>query len=165
MILCISVLSVVISPPSFLILLKNIVAGSGSLLQGIFPTQGSNPGLPHRRQILTSWAPQETHNSELCAGEISSNKARFPTISTVPYLRNPLRSTDRLRMIFLPDVQSTAPPGVKGEPDAVLRSPQNDLISHGIHTMQWCMWQHFQFTHEETEAQRACVTHPRSYSC
>ena len=23
-----------------------------SLLQGIFPTQGSNPGLPHRRQIL-----------------------------------------------------------------------------------------------------------------
>ena len=33
---------------------QNIVAGSGSLLQGIFPTQGSNPGLPHRRQILTS---------------------------------------------------------------------------------------------------------------
>ena len=27
-------------------------AGSLSLLQGIFPTQGSNPGLPHCRQIL-----------------------------------------------------------------------------------------------------------------
>ena len=26
--------------------------GSYSLLQGIFPTQGSNPGLPHCRQIL-----------------------------------------------------------------------------------------------------------------
>ena len=26
--------------------------GSHSLLQGIFPTQGSNPGLPHGRQIL-----------------------------------------------------------------------------------------------------------------
>ena len=26
--------------------------GSNSLLQGIFPTQGSNPGLPHFRQIL-----------------------------------------------------------------------------------------------------------------
>ena len=26
--------------------------GSLFLLQGIFPTQGSNPGLPHRRQIL-----------------------------------------------------------------------------------------------------------------
>jgi len=26
--------------------------GSPSLLQGIFPTQGLNPDLPHRRQIL-----------------------------------------------------------------------------------------------------------------
>ena len=26
--------------------------GSGSLLQGIFPTQGLNPGLPHCRQLL-----------------------------------------------------------------------------------------------------------------
>ena len=31
---------------------QNTGAGSLSLLQGIFPTQGSNPGLPHRRQIL-----------------------------------------------------------------------------------------------------------------
>jgi len=26
--------------------------GSRSLFQGLFPTQGSNPGLPHCRQIL-----------------------------------------------------------------------------------------------------------------
>ena len=31
---------------------KNTGAGSLSLLQGICPTQGSNPGLPHFRQIL-----------------------------------------------------------------------------------------------------------------
>jgi len=31
---------------------QNTVVGSLSLLQGIFPTQGSNPGLPHCRQIL-----------------------------------------------------------------------------------------------------------------
>ena len=31
---------------------KNIGVGSHSLLQGIFPTQRSNPGLPLRRQIL-----------------------------------------------------------------------------------------------------------------
>ena len=31
---------------------QNIVVGSLSLLQGIFPTQGSNPGFPHCRQIL-----------------------------------------------------------------------------------------------------------------
>ena len=31
---------------------QNTWVGSCSLLQGIFPTQGSNPGLPHFRQIL-----------------------------------------------------------------------------------------------------------------
>ena len=31
---------------------KNTGVGSRSLLQGIFPTQGSNPGLPYCRQIL-----------------------------------------------------------------------------------------------------------------
>ena len=33
--------------------------GSLSLLQGIFPTQGSNPGLPHYRQILYQLSSQE----------------------------------------------------------------------------------------------------------
>ena len=31
---------------------QNTGVGSLTLLQGIFPTQGSNPGLPHCRQIL-----------------------------------------------------------------------------------------------------------------
>ena len=31
---------------------QNTGVGSRSLLQGIFPTQGLNPGLPHCRQIL-----------------------------------------------------------------------------------------------------------------
>ena len=31
---------------------KNTGVGSHALLQGIFPTQGSNPGLPNCRQIL-----------------------------------------------------------------------------------------------------------------
>ena len=31
---------------------QNTRVGSLSLFQGIFPTQGSNPGLPHCRQIL-----------------------------------------------------------------------------------------------------------------
>ena len=31
---------------------QNTGVGGFSLLQGIFPTQGSNPGLPHCRQIL-----------------------------------------------------------------------------------------------------------------
>ena len=35
--------------------------GSHSLLQGIFPTQGSNPGLLHCRQILYSLSHQGSH--------------------------------------------------------------------------------------------------------
>ena len=43
-------------PPS-----KNTGVGSHALLQGIFPTQGSNPGLPHHRQILYHWVTREAH--------------------------------------------------------------------------------------------------------
>ena len=39
---------------------QNTGVGSRSLLQGIFPTQGLNPGLPRCRQILHSWATRET---------------------------------------------------------------------------------------------------------
>ena len=39
---------------------QNTGVGSLSLLQGIFPTQGLNPGLPHCRRFFTSWATRET---------------------------------------------------------------------------------------------------------
>ena len=38
---------------------KNTRVGYCSLLQGIFPTQGSNLGLPCSRQILYHWATKE----------------------------------------------------------------------------------------------------------
>ena len=38
---------------------QNTGVGSLSLLQGIFPTQGSNPDLPHGRQILYHLTHQE----------------------------------------------------------------------------------------------------------
>ena len=37
---------------------KNTGVGCHTLLQGIFPTQGSNPGLPHCRQILYHLSPE-----------------------------------------------------------------------------------------------------------
>ena len=40
---------------------QNTGVGSLFLLQGIFPTQGLNPGLPHCRWILYSWATGEAH--------------------------------------------------------------------------------------------------------
>ena len=36
---------------------KNTGVGCHALLQGIFPSQGSKPGLQHCRQVLTIWAP------------------------------------------------------------------------------------------------------------
>ena len=42
---------------------KNTGVGSHSLLQGIFPTQGSNPGLQHCRQILYHLSHQESHTT------------------------------------------------------------------------------------------------------
>ena len=38
---------------------QKIRVSSCSLLQGIFPTQGSNPGLPHCSRFFTSWATRE----------------------------------------------------------------------------------------------------------
>ena len=39
---------------------QNTRVGSLSLLQGLFPTQGSNPGLPHCRQILYQLSNKES---------------------------------------------------------------------------------------------------------
>ena len=39
---------------------QNTGVGSCSLLQGIFPTQGLNPGLPHCRQIFYQLSHQES---------------------------------------------------------------------------------------------------------
>ena len=49
---------------------KNTGVGCHSLLQGIFPTQGSNPGLPHCRWILYRLSHQGRHLWEhpYCAG-------------------------------------------------------------------------------------------------
>ena len=47
---------------------QNTGVGSLSLLQGIFPTQGLNPGLPHAGGFFTSWttrAAQEYWNLSL----------------------------------------------------------------------------------------------------
>ena len=51
---------------------QNTAVGSRSLPQGIFPTQGLNPGLPHCRRILD----QLSHKgSPKCQGEVKLNKA------------------------------------------------------------------------------------------
>ena len=49
---------------------QHIGVGSLSLLQGIFPTQGQNPGLLHCRQILYRMSHKEVH----CIGVSSINR-------------------------------------------------------------------------------------------
>ena len=44
---------------------QNTAVDSLSLLQGIFPTQGLNPGLPHCRQILYQLSHKESINLNL----------------------------------------------------------------------------------------------------
>ena len=55
---------------------QNIGVGSHSLLQGIFPTQGLNPGLPHSRQILYQLSHQGS-------GPITSWEIDGETVETV----------------------------------------------------------------------------------
>ena len=45
---------------------QNTGEGSHSVLQRVFPTQGSNPGLPHCRWILYQLSHQGSHKSSVC---------------------------------------------------------------------------------------------------
>ena len=56
---------------------QNTGVGSLSLLQGIFPTQGSNPGLLHRRRILDQLSHKESPRTEV--GSLSLLQGIFPT--------------------------------------------------------------------------------------
>ena len=51
---------------------KNTGVGCHALLQGVFLTQGSNPGLLHCRQILYPWTTYEAHGKHR-EGQITEN--------------------------------------------------------------------------------------------
>ena len=54
---------------------KNTGVGCHALLQGIFPTQGSNPGLPQCRQILYHLSHHNTYNK--CCLYLYQAKGRY----------------------------------------------------------------------------------------
>ena len=56
---------------------QNTGVGSLSLLQGNFPTQGSNPGLSTAGGFFTSWATREAQ--EYGVGSLSFLQGIFPT--------------------------------------------------------------------------------------
>ena len=57
---------------------KNTGVGCHFLLQGIFPTQGSNPGLPHCRQILYHLSHQERPRCPLMLAQQPWGRKRKP---------------------------------------------------------------------------------------
>ena len=61
----------------------NTEAGCHALLQGIFPNQGSNPGLLHCRRSLQTEKPKESPSTrkaqEYWAGSLSLLQGIFPT--------------------------------------------------------------------------------------
>ena len=57
---------------------KNTGVGCYALLQGIFPTQGSNPGLPHCRQILYHLSHQGSPRILELVAYLFSREASWP---------------------------------------------------------------------------------------
>ena len=68
---------------------QNTGVGSRSLLQGIFPTQGSNPGLPHCRWILddkrpkSEWCPNSRNPCPFSKIEHSSHSLAYEISKTI----------------------------------------------------------------------------------
>ena len=60
---------------------QNTRVGSRSLLQGIFPTQGSNSGLPRCRQILYQQSQQRSPRIRECYSAIKNNET-MPLVPT-----------------------------------------------------------------------------------
>ena len=65
---------------------QNTGVGSLSLLQGIFPTQGSNPGLPHCRHILYQLSHQGSKNTGV--GSLSFLQQVFSNLESNRSLRH-----------------------------------------------------------------------------
>ena len=58
---------------------KNTGEGCHALLQGLFPTQGSNPGLPHCRGILHQLSHKGSKPKNTGVGSLSLLQGIFPT--------------------------------------------------------------------------------------
>ena len=69
---------------------QNTGVGSLSLFQGVFPTQGSNPDLPHCGQIFTSWTTRETQVSHTAGGSLPAEpqgKPKNTGVGSLPLLQ------------------------------------------------------------------------------
>ena len=70
--------------------------GCHALLQGIFPTQGLNLGLPQCKQILYHLR----HQGSPIKGRITANLGNFPKITWLVFGRDPVESLPNLEVFF-----------------------------------------------------------------
>ena len=86
---------------------QNTELGSLSLLQGIFPTQGSNPGPPHCRQILDQLCHKWQPTSVFVPGKSHGQRS---VVGYSPCGHKELDTTERLHFTSLHfiDVAATA---------------------------------------------------------
>ena len=95
---------------------QNTGVGSLSLLQGTVPTQGSNQGLPHYRQILYQLSHQETASKRTQGTDTSTQPCptqppglRF-MVATPAFLAIMERTSIRLPQTWAPKIQLTQSP-------------------------------------------------------
>ena len=70
--------------------------GCHALLQGSFPTQGLNPGIPQCRQILYHLS----HQGSPIKGRITVNLVNFPKITQLVFGRDPVESLPNSELFF-----------------------------------------------------------------
>ena len=85
---------------------QNTGVGSRSLLQGIFPTQGLNPGLLHCRRILYQLSQQGSPRMLEWVAYPFSSGSSLPWNQTLPYPR----------MQGSPELQDSLPTELLGKP-------------------------------------------------
>ena len=87
---------------------QNIGVGSLSLLQGISLSQGSNPGLPHRRRILY----QLSHKTALFSHNSGSWKSKIKVLAKLIFGMTSLLGLQTLFTVLVHGLFSVCAPGV-----------------------------------------------------
>ena len=125
---------------------ENIGVGYQFLLQGIFLTQGSNPGLPHCWQILYQLSHREAIEDSLVSKVKSLSRVQlFATPQTVAY-QSPLSmgfsKQEYWSGLPFPSPGDLPDPGIKpGSPalqtDALASEPPGNLKNNLDHSVPW----------------------------
>ena len=128
---------------------KNTGMGCHALLQGIFPTQGSNPGLPHCRQILYHLSHQ---GSPVICSTLLLCLQYFPASESFPMSQlytSGGKSGASVSASFLPmNIQDSVPLGwtswVSLQSKGLSRLSSNTTVQkHQFFSAQLSLWSNF----------------------